>query len=85
MDKEIIITKYDDKGFIEVKCADGHYITNWDKKDIMEFTDAKIMYCPLNYDIEKNKYYCLTDEEHKQYTATYEAKLKEMENNKQFN
>lgn len=80
MSKENIkITKYSDKGYIEVKCTEGHYITNWDKKDILEFTDSKIMYCPLNYNLDA--YYCLTDEEHNAYVAEQIAKIKEMENN----
>ena len=24
------------KGFTKVECVDGHYITNWNKEDIME-------------------------------------------------
>lgn len=78
MSKENIkITKYSDKGYIEVKCTEGHYITNWDKKDIMEFTDAIMMYCPLDYDI--SGYYCLTVEEHNTYNAELEAKIKELD------
>lgn len=78
MSKENIkITEYSDKGYFEVKCADGHYITNWDKNDILKFTDAKIMYCPLDYDI--SGYYCLTEEEHNEYIAQLEEKIKELD------
>lgn len=78
MSKEkLTIIEYSAKGYIEVKCADGHYITNWDKKDIMEFSDAKIMYCPLDYDI--SGYYCLTEEEHNAYIAELEEKIKELD------
>lgn len=79
MDKEIIITKYDDKGFIEVKCADGHYISNWDKEDIMNYTAAKLMYCPLDFDINAHNYYCVTEEQHNAYLALRDAKIKEKE------
>lgn len=82
MNKENIkIEIYTEKGYIKVECADGHYITDWDKKDILEFTDSKIMYCPLNYNLDA--YYCLTDEEHNAYVAEQIAKIKEMENNQE--
>lgn len=69
------------KGYIKVECVDGHYITNWNKEDIMEYTDAKVMYCPLGYDLEK--FYCVTEEEHNAYLAEQEAKILEMKNNEE--
>lgn len=69
------------KGFTKVECVDGHYITNWNKEDIMEYTDAKVMYCPLGYDLEK--FYCVTEEEHNTYLAEQEAKMLEMKNNEE--
>lgn len=67
------------KGYIKVECTEGHYITNWDKKDIMEYTDAKVMYCPLGYNLDS--FYCVSDEEHNAYIAEQEAKIIELENN----
>ena len=81
MDKHIKTEERKDKGFVKVWCDEGHYITNWDKQDIKDYTDAKIMYCPLIYDI--SKYYCVTDEEHTRYLAEQEAKAREEENNKE--
>lgn len=48
--------------FMVVTCSEGHYITNWDKEDVRNYTSAKTMYCPLGYDI--SEYYCMTEEEH---------------------
>ena len=48
--------------FLVVTCSEGHYITNWNKEDILKYTSAKVMYCPLNTDL--NDYYCVTEEEH---------------------
>lgn len=48
--------------FLVVTCREGHYITNWDKEDILKYTSAKVMYCPKNTDL--NDYYCVTEEEH---------------------
>lgn len=47
--------------FLEITCKEGHNITNWDKNDIKEFSSAKIMIAPTDYDL--TKFYCLTDEE----------------------
>ena len=80
MSKENIkIERFEDKGFVKVECMEGHYITNWDKQNILDFSDAKVMYCPLNYDLDA--YYCLTDEEHNKYTEELEMTLKELEMN----
>lgn len=76
MSKENIqIIENPEKGFVEIKCADGHYITNWDKKDILEYTDAKLMYAPIGFDL--STYYCVTDEEHNAYVAELDEKIEE--------
>ena len=49
--------------------------------NIEEYTDAKIMYCPIGFDI--STYYCVSDEEHTKYLAEQEAKAREEENNRQ--
>lgn len=48
--------------FLVVTCPEGHYITNWDKEDILAYSSAKTMYCPLSADL--TGYYCVTEEEH---------------------
>jgi hypothetical protein len=48
--------------FKVVTCTEGHYITDWDKKDILTFTSAKKMYCPMNYNLDN--FYCITQEEY---------------------
>lgn len=52
--------------FKKVTCTEGHYITNWDKVDILDYTSARIMFCPLTTDLEP--FYCVTEEEHLAYT-----------------
>ena len=81
MDKEIKTEVRKDKGFVKVWCENGHYITNWNKQNIEDYTDAKIMYCPIGFDI--STYYCVSDEEHTRYLEEQEAKAREEENNKQ--
>ena len=67
--------------FIKVTCSEGHYITNWDKVDILQYTSAKVMYCPLNTDL--STYYCLTEEEHLKYEEEQLAAIKELDNNRE--
>lgn len=78
--ENIKITKHEQ--FIEIKCADGHYISNWDGEDIMKYTAAKVMYCPLDFDINAHDYYCVTEEEHNANIAEIEEKIKEMHENR---
>lgn len=74
MDK-FIVTENKEKGFITVQCEENHYITNWDKQDIMKFTDAKIMYAPIGIDL--SAYYCITDEEHNAYMEEQRKQIEE--------
>lgn len=83
MNTHIKTEEYTDKGYLKVWCDEGHYLTKWDKVDIFQFTSAKIMFCPLGYDL--NGLYCITEEEHKQYMEQLEEasrKRSEEENNK---
>lgn len=73
------VIKYPSKGYQEIKCNDNHYITNWNKEDILEFADSKIMIAPINYDI--SNFYCISEEEHNKYMEQQMNKIKEMENN----
>lgn len=63
--------------FIKVTCSEGHFITNWDKVNILEYTCAKTMYTPLNADL--STYYCLTDEEHAEYEKKQMEAIIELE------
>lgn len=73
------ITLYPNKGYKEIICKEGHYITNWNGNDILEYCDAKVMCAPIDYDI--NQYYCVTEEQHNAYLEQQLAKIKEQENN----
>lgn len=71
VNEHLLVETNDEYKFLKVTCKEGHYITNWDKEDILEYNSSKIMYCPLNTDL--SKYYCVTEEENAQY---YEDKEK---------
>lgn len=75
MEHELIYTQK--PNFIEITCTQGHYITNWNKEDIIEFADATLMICPLGFDV--SGYYCITEEEHNMYTQQQIERLKEIE------
>jgi hypothetical protein len=75
MEHKLIYTEK--PNFVEITCTEGHYITNWDKNDIMEFADAKLMICPLGFDM--TDYYCITEEEHNTYIEQQMQKAKEAE------
>lgn len=75
MNEHLIVEVNDKLNFKKVTCKEGHYITDWDKVDILKYTSAKVMYCPMNVDLEQ--YYCVTEEAHnilmeKQYKAAEE-------------
>lgn len=70
---EIIYTD----NFIKVSCKEGHYLTNWDKQNILQYTDSKVMYCPLNYDL--SEFYCVTEAEHNNYMEQQMQRAKELE------
>lgn len=76
---EHLIVEFNEKfNFKKVTCKEGHYITNWDKADIMEYTSAKIMYCPMDTDLEG--YYCVTEEEHNDIMEEVKKRALELEN-----
>lgn len=70
VNKHLLGKTNDEYKFLKVTCKEGHYITNWDKEDILEYHSAKIMYTPLNADL--SKYYCVTEEENAQYNEDRE-------------
>lgn len=73
------VIQYPSRGYKEIQCLDGHYITNWNKVDILEFTDTKLMVAPIDYDI--NNFYCISEEEHNNLMEQQLEKLQEMEKN----
>lgn len=78
MNTHIITEVFEDKGYMKVTCKEGHYITNWNKENVMEFTSAKVMYCPLNIDL--SSYYCITETE---YNELMEAQREEYNKRKE--
>lgn len=77
MNEHLNIEINDKLNFKKVTCKEGHYITNWNKEDILEYTSAVIMYCPLNTNLDS--FYCLTEEEHNALMVEKELKIKERE------
>lgn len=65
--------------FKKVTCTENHYITNWDKKDIKDFTSAKVMYCPIEYSLDS--FYCISDAEYEELNAKLEQALEDERNN----
>lgn len=63
-----------DKNSIVVKAAEGYVLTTWDEQDIMDYTFAKIMYCPLTFDVTQIRE--ITDEESEKLL---EEQLKQIE------
>ena len=76
---DFIIEVNDKLNFKKVTCKEGHYITNWDRQNILDYTSAKIMFCPISTDLEP--FYCITDEEHNLLMEELEKELRERENN----
>ena len=77
MNEHLIVEINDKLNFKKVTCKEGHHITNWDKVDILDFTSAVIMYCPLNTNLDS--FYCITEEEHNALMVEKELKIKERE------
>ena len=47
--------------FIEITTNDGYVMTDWNGENILEYSSAKQLVCPVNYDY--SAYYTVTDEE----------------------
>lgn len=80
MNEHLIVEVNDKLNFKKVTCKEGHYITNWNKENVLDYTSAKTMYCPMNTDLES--FYCVSEEEHneimeKQIKAAEELHNKE--------
>lgn len=61
--------------FKKVYCSEGHYITKWnDGDDICDFQGARLMYCPMDTDVE-SIYHCISDEEFERLNALKEEAL----------
>lgn len=75
MSEHLIVEK--GEKYIKVTCSEGHYITKWNKENVLDFSYAKIMYCPLTIDL--SVYYCLTDEEIERYNEEQRIAVEELE------
>lgn len=63
MVNEHLIIEINEKfNYKKVTCREGHYITDWNREDVLEFTSSTTMYCPMNVDL--SAYYCITEEEY---------------------
>lgn len=62
MNEHLIVEINEMYNFKKITCKEGHYITDWNKEDILEFTASKIMFAPISTDL--SGYYCITDEEY---------------------
>ena len=81
MNEHIIYEVNEEKKYKKVWCKDGHYITNWDKVNILEYNSFRIMYCPINTDL--SNFYCVTEEENENLYKLQEIELKNEELKKQ--
>ena len=74
---EIQIERNEDYGFLILTCSEGHYISNWNKVDILEFTSAKKIFCPA--DTDTTQFYCLTEEEHNELVELQRQAIEQKE------
>lgn len=79
MNEHLTIEINEKLNFKKVTCIEGHYITNWDRQNILDYTSAKIMFCPISTDLEQ--FYCVSDEEHNKLMEELENELKKEEEN----
>lgn len=77
MNEHLIVEVNETLKFKKVTCKEGHRITNWDKKNVLEYTSARIMYCPINVDLES--YYCISEDAHNTIMEEALKKHKELE------
>lgn len=61
MEHNINVEIYEDKNFKKIWCSEGHYMTNWDKENIEQFTYSRVIYAPIITNMDD--LYCITDEE----------------------
>ena len=75
-----LIIEYNEKyNFNKITCPEGHYITNWNKEDIKEYTASTIMYTPVTFNIDE--YYCISEDEHNGYMNRQREILEKEEKN----
>lgn len=80
MNEHLIVEVNEEKGYKKVYCTEGHFLTDWDKEDILNFNSGRIMFCPINTDIDG--YWCLTDEENAVLEKQKFDKIREIEEEK---
>lgn len=77
---DLIIEINEKLKFKKITCKENHYITSWDKENILEFYSAKILFTPINVDI--SKYYCITEEENIAFEEEKERVIREQIDNR---
>lgn len=78
MVNEHLIVEINEKfNFKKVSCKEGHYITDWNKDDILDFTSSTVMYCPMSVDL--SVYYCISEEEYNELMEKQMIAMKEKE------
>lgn len=60
-----------------IKADEGMVLTDWDGKDIMEYTSSISIYCPLT--IDTSRYYEISTEQDAIYLEEQERELMERE------
>ena len=78
MANEHLIVEINEKfNFKKVTCKEGHYITDWNKENILDFTSSTTMYCPMDTDL--SIYYCISEEEYNKLMEQQEIAFKTRE------
>lgn len=68
--------EYNEKfNFNHITAEDGMVMTDWDKKDVKEYSSAKEMYCPVTVDL--SAYYEISDEMDAEYKEAQEKAIRE--------
>ncbi len=78
MNEHLIVEINEKLNFKKVTCKEGHYITDWNKEDVIEYTSARTMYCPMSTDL--TPFYCLTEEEHNKIMEDQRKALEALHN-----
>lgn len=61
MEHNINVEIFEEKGYKKIWCNEGHYMTDWNRENIEEFTYSRVIYAPIKTNVDS--LYCITDEE----------------------
>jgi hypothetical protein len=68
--------EYNEKfNFNHITAENGMVMTDWDKKDVKEYSSAKEMYCPVTVDL--SAYYEISDADDAEYKEAQEKAIRE--------